>query len=123
MNRKVDLYASLYSVRQFTSSVVDSCLRGEGVLILLPAWLGELDAWKITRPAFRIRGVEICEVQVDFSKEPPAFFCEKVFGTMPRDPDQALDALVERAWPDGKDVIYAQGLSGRPNDAVGRRNA
>lgn len=118
MNRKVGLYANLYSVQRFTSSVVDSCLRGEAVVILLPVWLGELDAWKITRPAFQARGVEACEVEVDFSKDPAEFLYRKVFDKPPPVPEEALDALVAKPWPDGKDVIYVRGLSGRPNDAA-----
>jgi len=118
VNRQLDLYANLYSVQRFMSSVVDSCLRGEAVLILLPMWLSEVDAWKIAHRAFQVRGVKTLDAAVDFRLEPAEFFHRKVFGKAPPEPEAAMDELVAKPWPNGEGVIYVQGLSGRSGDAA-----
>jgi len=118
VNRKIGLYSGLYSVRCFTASIVESCFRGEAVLILLPVWLGELEAWKVTRPAFEAKGIKPYEVQIDFSKDPAVFLHLKVFGGASPEPAEALDALVKKPWPEDKCIIYLRGLSGRPDDAA-----
>ena len=117
MSRALTLYSDLHSVKQLAACAADACNGGESVVMLLPSALSEPDAWTVVQRAFTSKGVPVSEVKIDFANHPAQFFHEHVFGSPAASPEQALDGLVERSWPESKRVIYARGLSGRVDDA------
>lgn len=120
MSRPRDLYSRLYSVQRFTAKIADCCASGEAVVVMLPVWLRETDAWEIVKPAFENRNLSVQELQIEFAARPWRFLHAKIFGTAaPAEQEDALEALVETEWPLDKNILYVRNLSGRPQNGPG----